>query len=105
MSFIYHCVAVINPSKFEGWSSSVEQANAISKKIILSNINVHKEQNPTRGYFFEVDNYIKLSKIMTRIWFSHNKVIDKYFFFKNFRRNEKKFLEYGFRYQKVILKS
>jgi hypothetical protein len=105
MSFIYHSVAVINPSKFEGWSSSVEQANAISKKIILSNINVHKEQNPTRGYFFEADNYIKLSKIMTRIWFSHNKVIEKYFFLKNFKRNEKKFLEYGFRYQKVILKS
>ena len=105
MSLIYHSIALINPSKFEGWSSSVEQCKSMSKKIILSNINVHKEQNPTRGYFFEADNYIKLSKIMTRIWFSHNKVIEKIFFSKNFKRNKKKFLEYGFRYQKIILKS
>ena len=45
MSLIYYSLAVINPSYFEGWSSSVEQAKAYNKKIILSQIDVHKEQN------------------------------------------------------------
>ena len=38
MSLIYNSVALINPSKFEGWSSSVEQAKSMGKKILLSDI-------------------------------------------------------------------
>ena len=32
MNLMYNSVAVINPSKFEGWSSSVEQAKSMEKK-------------------------------------------------------------------------
>ena len=32
MSLMYHSIAVINPSKFEGRSSTVEQAKSIGKK-------------------------------------------------------------------------
>jgi len=35
MSLIYYSLAVINPSLFEGWSSTVEQAKACNKKIIF----------------------------------------------------------------------
>ena len=30
---MYHSVSLINPSKFEGWSSSVEQAKSMGKKL------------------------------------------------------------------------
>ena len=45
MSLMFHSVAVINPSEFEGRSSTVEQAKSLGKQIILSNIKIHKEQN------------------------------------------------------------
>lgn len=44
--------AVINPSLFEGWSTSVEEAKLLGKKIVLSDIPVHREQNPRYGYYF-----------------------------------------------------
>ncbi|MBD5771124.1 glycosyltransferase family 4 protein [Marinomonas colpomeniae] len=43
---------VINPSLFEGWSSTVEECKSIGKKIVLSNLNVHLEQIPD-GIFFD----------------------------------------------------
>lgn len=37
-------VAVINPSLFEGWSTTVEEAKALGIPLILSDIDVHREQ-------------------------------------------------------------
>jgi len=36
--------AVLNPSLYEGWSTTVQEAKAFGKKLILSNIEVHQEQ-------------------------------------------------------------
>lgn len=44
--------AIIQPSLFEGWSSTVEDARAFGKPIALSDIPVHREQDPPRGFFF-----------------------------------------------------
>lgn len=51
-----YAVAMINPSLFEGWSTTVEEAKTLGKRIILSNISVHREQNPSRGIFFDPNN-------------------------------------------------
>ncbi len=53
LSLMYHSIAVINPSLFEGWSTTVEEAKAMGKKILLSNIDVHLEQAPTRAQYFD----------------------------------------------------
>ena len=45
---MFHSVAVINPSEFEGRSSTVEQAKSLGKQVILSNIKIHKEQKPDK---------------------------------------------------------
>ena len=66
LSLIYHSMAVINPSKFEGRSSTVEQAKSMDKNIILSNIDIHKEQKPRNAFYFNPDNYKQLSKIMIK---------------------------------------
>lgn len=55
-SLMQHSIAVINPSLFEGWSSSVEEAKSMGKKIILSDIAVHQEQAPERANFFVPDD-------------------------------------------------
>lgn len=47
-----HCVAVINPSLFEGWSTTVEESKSLGKRVLLSDIPVHIEQAPARGRYF-----------------------------------------------------
>ena len=58
-------IALINPSKFEGWSTSVEEAKSTGKQVILSDIPVHKEQAPERGSYFSPDDPEKLAQLMT----------------------------------------
>ena len=62
MSLMKLSIAVINPSKSEGWSSTVEQAKSLGKFVLLSNLPVHKEQNPKRSFYFKVNDYLALSK-------------------------------------------
>jgi glycosyltransferase involved in cell wall biosynthesis len=61
LQLMLHAVAIINPSLFEGWSTSVEEAKALNLKIILSDIPVHREQNPKNGIFFPPDNPERLA--------------------------------------------
>jgi len=59
-------IAMINPSFFEGWSTSVEEAKSLGKKIVLSNIPVHKEQNPDNAVYFDARNAQELAEILWR---------------------------------------
>jgi glycosyltransferase involved in cell wall biosynthesis len=61
-------VAVINPSRFEGWSSTVEEAKSMGKKLIVSDIPVHREQNPTGALFFAPDDVAALSALLLDLW-------------------------------------
>ena len=45
--------AVIQPSLFEGWSSVVEDAKSLNKNIIVSSLNVHREQLENKAYYFD----------------------------------------------------
>ena len=103
MSLMYHSVSLINPSKFEGWSSSVEQAKSMGKKIILSNINVHKEQNPVRGVYFDPNNYKKLSSIMIKIWKNFDLKIERRYTEKSYKILKKRLIKYAEEYQKIVL--
>jgi len=55
-SLMLNAVAVINPSYFEGWSTTVEEAKSLGLSILLSNIPVHIEQAPPFGRYFKVDS-------------------------------------------------
>ena len=60
--------ALINPSFFEGWSTTVEEAKSTGKRIILSDIDVHKEQNPPDGVFFNPKDPKDLAEKMWSLW-------------------------------------
>jgi len=60
-----YAIAFINPSKFEGWSTSVEEAKSMGKSIVLSDIPVHREQAPKQGVFFPPDDPEALAAAMT----------------------------------------
>ena len=61
-----HCNAVVNPSYFEGWSSSVEESKSMGKEMILSNIPVHHEQAGSIADFFDYDDALSLSKLLLK---------------------------------------
>lgn len=71
LTLMRHCVALINPSRFEGWSSSVEESKSIGKPILLSKIPVHVEQAPKLGIYFECDDAEMLNKLMLELWVQH----------------------------------
>lgn len=65
-SLIYYSSALINPSKSEGWSNTVEQAKLLKKKVILSNIAVHLEQKSKNFIYFNPNDFKRLSKILDK---------------------------------------
>lgn len=73
MSLMYHSIGIINPSKSEGWGNSIDQAKIMEKKIILSDIPVHKEQKSKNLFYFNSDNYKRLSSILLDINNKENK--------------------------------
>ena len=49
-------LAVLQPSLFEGWSSSIEEAKSLGKPVLASDIAVHREQDaPGARYFSPID--------------------------------------------------
>jgi glycosyltransferase involved in cell wall biosynthesis len=61
-------VALINPSLFEGWSTTVEESKSLGKRILLSDIPVHREQSPPGGtYFSPLDPEDLVEKLM-KVW-------------------------------------
>ncbi len=59
------CCALINPSFFEGWSTTVEEAKTHGVPVILSDIPVHREQAPEQGRFFTPTDASQLADELT----------------------------------------
>jgi len=47
------CSALLNPSLFEGWSTTVEEARSLGVPMILSDLDVHKEQMRDEAVYFD----------------------------------------------------
>lgn len=67
-ALLLHCRFVINPSFFEGWSSTVEEAKAIGKHLLLSDIPVHREQAPACSDYFDPSGHQALAKLIWARW-------------------------------------
>jgi glycosyltransferase involved in cell wall biosynthesis len=60
--------AVINPSLYEGWSTTVEEAKAVGVPLLLSNLNVHKEQAPLVCHFFNPNSFEAIAEVISSYW-------------------------------------
>tara|TARA_B100000795_G_scaffold136059_1_gene101636 strand:+ start:2526 stop:3695 length:1170 start_codon:yes stop_codon:yes gene_type:complete len=105
LSLMKYSVCVINPSLCEGWSNTVDQANCYGKRILLSNIDVHKEQKPYRGIYFKKNDYkdlaLKLMKISSK---KIDKNKEKKSILTAYAESIEKRREYAEIYQKFIVK-
>lgn len=61
-------LAVIQPSLFEGWSTLVEDARCVGKRMILSDLAVNIEQNPLNCVFFERNSPEHLASLLADWW-------------------------------------
>jgi glycosyltransferase involved in cell wall biosynthesis len=61
-------IALINPSRFEGWSTTVEEAKSFGVPAILSDIDVHREQTGGTARYFDVDDPQKLAAHLGDVW-------------------------------------
>jgi len=102
LSLMMHSVAVINPSLFEGWSTTVEEAKALGKMVILSRIPVHLEQAPRNGVYFDPGSFADLAETMAKAWQARE-------MFASLpaaaleRENEDRRLAFGRNYEEIVL--
>jgi len=59
---------VLNPSFFEGWSTTVEECKSLGKRMILSNLNVHQEQAPAKSSYFNPNSEQDLAEKIEDFW-------------------------------------
>lgn len=59
--------AILQPSRFEGWSTSIEEARCLGKPLIASDIPIHQEQAPD-ALFFPVGDAAVLAEVVRSQW-------------------------------------
>ena len=64
--------AVVQPSLFEGWSTVVEDAKKLNKFVFLSDIKVHREQNPINVCYFNPLDGEELADKILNVTISEN---------------------------------
>jgi glycosyltransferase involved in cell wall biosynthesis len=68
LQLIRRAVAVVQPSLFEGWSTVVEDARALGKPVVLSDILVHLEQGVPRAHIFSAKSELDLTRTLLEVW-------------------------------------
>lgn len=59
---------IIQPSRFEGWSTVVQDAKALGRPLLCSDIPVHREQSPSAMGFFPCDEPEILADLLALHW-------------------------------------
>jgi len=87
-------IAVVQPSLFEGWSTVVEDAKALEKHILLSDLDVHFEQVNEQVDFFERTNEQALATLLKKYFLLAPKNENKVNYSANIHKFGSKFLEF-----------
>jgi glycosyltransferase involved in cell wall biosynthesis len=64
-------VAILNPSLFEGWSTTVEEGKSLGARMVLSNLAVHREQTGSAAEFFDPHDPSAIAASLDKVWSNH----------------------------------
>jgi glycosyltransferase involved in cell wall biosynthesis len=64
LNLIKRAIALIQPSRFEGWSTVIEDGMSMGLNVLASKLEVNIEQLGNKGQYFDVDDYIGLAKMI-----------------------------------------
>ena len=67
VNLMKHAKAIIQPSFFEGWSTVVEDAKALNKFLVVSDIQVNREQIKNDVLFFDPKDHLKLADYLRKL--------------------------------------
>lgn len=67
LALMRRALAVIQPSRFEGWSTVVEDCRALGQRVVMSDLKVHLEQDPPHGSYFALGDPDSLAKAIRAI--------------------------------------
>jgi glycosyltransferase involved in cell wall biosynthesis len=65
-TLLAHAKALIQPSLFEGWSTTIEDAIALNVPVVCSDLKVNREQLGESAIFFDPKDAAELARILTR---------------------------------------
>jgi glycosyltransferase involved in cell wall biosynthesis len=65
---IRQSVCVLSTSLFEGWGYTIEEARAVGKKVLVSDIPAHREQGHPKSTYFNPLDAEGLADKLSRIW-------------------------------------
>lgn len=68
VALLRRAIAVLQPSLFEGWSTLVEDARVLGRPCLLSDLAVHREQDPPGARFFPARSAEALAELMAEAW-------------------------------------
>ena len=67
-ALIRQSICVLNPSLFEGFGLTTDEARSIGKQTLLSDIPAHREQNPLGAIFFNPRDEKDLASKLKLVW-------------------------------------
>ncbi len=68
IGLMQRAVALLNPSFFEGWSTTVEEAKALGVPLVLSSLDVHREQAGDTAIYFDPDCVSSITRALIDAW-------------------------------------
>jgi len=64
-------VALLNPSLFEGWSTTVEEGKSLGVRLVLADLAVHREQVGAGADFFQPNDPAAIAACLERVWLAY----------------------------------
>ena len=68
LGLLRSAAVVVQPSQFEGWSTTVQDAKTLGRPVMCSDIEVHREQAPDALGFFGCDRPDELARLFVDRW-------------------------------------
>ena len=67
LALFRNAAIVLNPSRYEGWSTTVEEGLAFGKQLLLSELPVFKEQAGSSATYFPSTSVTELAEVVNRM--------------------------------------
>jgi glycosyltransferase involved in cell wall biosynthesis len=68
VALLRRCLALVQPSEFEGWGFALSDAKALGKAILASNIAVHHEHNAAAARFVDPHDVGAWAEALAQVW-------------------------------------
>jgi glycosyltransferase involved in cell wall biosynthesis len=101
LALMLHAKSVVQASLFEGWSTVVEDAKAMNQSMIVSDLDVHREQLTLsqEAIFFAPDDADQLAALLQNRWLQATPYISR-----DYNENIRLFGEHFMRIIRAVLK-